>query len=351
MGKDYYEILGVDKSASSDQIKKAYRKMAMKYHPDKNSGNDAESKFKEISEAYEVLSDDKKRSNYDRFGTTEGFSSGFNGGHGFSMEDIFSNFGDVFGDAFGKRYSGQKRQKRGSDLRMKVNVTIEDVLKGTTKKLKYKRQDKCETCDGKGGTDVKDCLSCDGSGRRIVVQNTPFGQIRQEVPCPDCGGTGKVIRNVCKDCNGHGTNTIDQTVDIEIPAGVEAGMQFTMTGFGNYTRDGIAGDLQIIIDEIKEDYFTRQNNNLIIEKEISVIDAIIGSNIVVKTPHGNMNIKVEPGTNHDSRIRINGKGTPHIHYGLGDLYVVFKVKIPKEINLEEKYILEKLKDSNNFKVK
>ena len=350
MAKDYYEILGVDRSASSDQIKKAYRKMAMKYHPDKNDGDtEAEAKFKEVSEAYEVLSDDNKRANYDRFGTTDGFSGGFNGGHGFSMEDIFSQFGDVFGDAFGRRYGGQKRQKRGSDLRMKVSVTIDDVLKGTTKKIKYKRQDKCGTCDGKGGTDIKDCLSCKGTGRRVVVQNTPFGQIRQEAPCPDCQGSGKVIRNVCKDCNGHGTNTIDQTVDIEIPAGVESGMQFTMTGFGNYTRDGIAGDLQVIIDEVVENYFKRQDNDLIIEKEISVIDAIIGNNIIVKTPHGDLNVKIEPGTNHGSKIRISGKGTPHMHYGLGDLYVIINIKIPKEITLEEKFILEKLKNSNNFK--
>jgi molecular chaperone DnaJ len=351
MAKDYYEILGVDKSANSDQIKKAYRKMAMKYHPDKNPDNkEAESKFKEVSEAYEVLSDDNKRSNYDRFGKTDGFSGGFNGGHGFSMEDIFSQFGDVFGDAFGRKY-GQNRQKRGSDLRMKVNVTIDDVLKGTTKKLKYKRQDKCSPCNGKGGTDIKDCISCGGLGRRIVVQNTPFGQIRQEANCTDCQGSGKVVRNVCNSCSGSGTSTIEQTVDIEIPAGVEAGMQFTMTGFGNYTRDGIAGDLQIIIDEIVENYFKRQNNNLIIEKEISVIDAIIGANVTVKTPHGDLNVKIEPGTNHDSKIRINGKGTPHMHYGLGDLYVIVKVNMPKEITLEEKFILEKLKGSNNFKVK
>jgi molecular chaperone DnaJ len=351
MAKDYYEILGVDRSSNSDQIKKAYRKMVMKYHPDKNPDNkEAEGKFKEISEAYEVLSDENKRSNYDRFGTTDGFSGGFNGGHGFSMDDIFSKFGDVFGDAFGRRY-GQKRQKRGSDLRMKVNVTIDDVLKGTTKKLKYKRQDKCSPCDGKGGTDIKDCLSCKGTGKRVVVQNTPFGQVRQETYCPDCQGSGKVVRKVCNSCSGSGTNTVDQTVDVEIPAGVEAGIQFTMTGFGNYVRDGVAGDLQIIIDEIKEDYFTRQNNNLIVEKEISVIDAIIGSNVDVRTPHGNLNIKIEPGTNHDSKIRVNGKGTPHLHYGLGDLYVIVKVKMPKEITLEEKFILEKLKGSNNFKVK
>lgn len=349
--KNYYKILELDRNCSKEDIKKSYRRLSKKYHPDINKDKNSEEKFKEISEAYSILSDDNKRANYDRFGTTDGFSGGFNGGHGFSMEDIFSQFGDVFGDAFGRRYGGQKRQKRGSDLRLKVNVTIDDILKGTTKKIKYKRQDKCGTCDGKGGTDIKDCLSCKGTGRRIVVQNTPFGQIRQEAPCPDCQGSGKVIRNVCKDCNGHGTNTIDQTVDIEIPAGVEAGMQFTMTGFGNYTRDGVAGDLQVIIDEIVENYFKRQNNNLIVEKEISVIDAIIGANVSVKTPHGDLNVKIEPGTNHDSKIRIGGKGTPHMHYGMGDLYVIVKVKMPKEINLEEKFILEKLKDSNNFKVK
>ena len=345
--KNYYEILELDRNCSKEDIKKNYRRLSKKYHPDINKDKNSEEKFKEISEAYSILSDDNKRANYDRFGTIDENQN--YSGFGYNFQDIFSQFGDVFGDAFGRRYGGQKRQKRGSDLRMKVSVTIDNVLKGTTKKIKYKRQDKCGTCDGKGGTDIKDCLSCKGTGRRVVVQNTPFGQIRQEAPCPDCQGSGKVIRNVCKDCNGHGTNTIDQTVDIEIPAGVESGMQFTMTGFGNYTRDGVSGDLQVIIDEVVENYFKRQDNNLIVEKEISVIDAIIGNNIIVKTPHGDLNIKIEPGTNHGSKIRISGKGTPHMHYGLGDLYVIINIKIPKEITLEEKFILEKLKNSNNFK--
>lgn len=355
MAKDYYEILDINKDANTEEVKKAYRKKAMQFHPDKNPDNkEAEAKFKEVAEAYDILSDDSKRANYDRFGKTSnpfggGGSGGFSG-HGFSMDDIFSQFGDVFGDAFSRQYSGQKRQKRGSDLRMKVSVTIDEVLKGTTKKIKYKRQDKCVTCDGKGGSDVKNCLSCNGVGKRVVVQNTPFGQVRQEAPCPDCNGVGTVIRNACKDCSGSGTVVKEQTVDLEIPAGVESGMQFTMTGFGNYTLGGTPGNLQIIIDEVLEYYFKRQDNNLIIEKEISVIDAIIGCKVIVKTPHGNLDINIEPGTQHDSKIRINGKGTPHMHYGIGDLYIIAKIKMPKSITTEEKYILEKLKKSNTFKV-
>lgn len=351
MSKDYYNILGVDKGASKDDIKKAYRKMAMKYHPDKNQGDkEAESKFKEAADAYEVLSDDTKKSNYDRYGSADPSGNPFSSGFGYDMNDIFSQFGDIFGDAFGRRYGNQKRTKRGSDLRIKVSLTIEDILKGVNKKIKYKRQTKCEACDGKGGTDIRDCLSCRGTGRRQVIQNTPFGQIRQETDCPDCAGTGKQIKNKCNVCYGDGTILKEEVVDIDIPAGLSNGMQLSMKGYGNHTRDGIPGDLIIIIDEIREFYFKRENNNIIVEKEISVIDAIIGSKIDVKTPHGNIPISIQPGTQHDHKIRINGKGIPDINLGLGNLYVIIKVKIPKEINLEEKLTLEKLSKSNNFKV-
>jgi len=350
MSKDYYNILGVDKNASDDEIKKAYRKMAMKFHPDKNPDNpEAEAKFKEAAEAYDVLSTPDKKSNYDRFGSASGPGSSYNGGFG-GMEDIFSNFGDIFGNAFNQRYGGQRPQSRGSNLRIKVTLTIDEILKGTTKKLKYKRQDKCTSCDGKGGTDVRNCIPCNGSGQRTVVQNTPFGQIRQATTCPDCAGSGQVVHTKCNDCKGDGTIVKDQTVEVEIPMGVSNGMQMNMTGFGNYIRNGQPGDLHIIVEEERDLSFKRENNNIIVEKTISVIDAIIGSNVKVKTPHGEMAVAIEPGTEHGKVIRISGKGIPDIQYGLGDLYIKISVKIPKKIELDEKLVLEKLKKSKNFEV-
>lgn len=350
MSKDYYNVLGVDRNASDDEIKKAYRKMAMKYHPDKNPDNpEAESKFKEAAEAYDVLSTPDKKSNYDRFGSANGGGNPFGGG-GFNMEDIFSNFGDIFGGAFNQRYGGQKPQSRGSNLRIKVSLTIDEILKGASKKLKYKRQDKCGTCDGKGGTDVRNCIPCNGTGQRTVVQNTPFGQIRQATSCPDCAGSGQHVHNKCNDCKGDGTILKDQTVDVEIPSGVSNGMQLSMTGFGNHIRSGQPGDLHIVIEEINDFSFKRENNNIIVEKTISVIDAIIGANIKVKTPHGEIPVTIEPGTEHGKVIRMSGKGIPDIQYGLGDLYIKISIRIPKNIELDEKLALEKLKKSKNFEV-
>jgi molecular chaperone DnaJ len=357
MSKDYYSILGVSKDASEDELKKAYRKKAMEFHPDKNPDNpEAEAKFKEAAEAYDVLGNAEKRSNYDRFGSADGNPFGGNpfgggspfGGHGFSMDDIFSQFGDIFGNR--NPFGGQKRQKKGSDLRIKVVLTIEDILKGTTKKLKYKRQQSCSSCKGKGGTDERNCLPCNGSGRRVVVQNTPFGQIRQELGCPDCQGSGKQINNKCNVCYGEGSVTKDEVIDVDIPAGLSHGTQLSMRGYGNFVRDGVAGDLLIIIEELREEYFTREGNNIVCEKEISVIDAICGSNLEVKTPHGNLALKIEPGTSHGSVLRMRGKGIPDMNLGLGDLLVKIKVKIPKNISEEERLVLEKLKESNNFAV-
>jgi molecular chaperone DnaJ len=351
MSKDYYNVLGVDKNASDDEIKKAYRKMAMKFHPDKNPDNpEAEAKFKEAAEAYDVLSTPDKKSNYDRFGSANGGGNPFGGG-GFNMEDIFSNFGDIFGSAFNQRYSGgQKPQSRGSNLRIKVTLNIDEILKGTSKKLKYKRQDKCTTCSGKGGTDVRSCIPCSGTGQRTVVQNTPFGQVRQVTTCPDCSGSGQIVMNKCNDCRGDGTVVKEQTVDVEIPAGVSNGMQLSMTGFGNHIRNGQPGDLHIIVEEERDFSFKRENNNIIVEKTISVIDAIIGSNIKVKTPHGEISVAIEPGTEHGKVIRMSGKGIPDIQYGMGDLYIKISIKIPKKIELDEKLTLEKLKKSKNFEV-
>ena len=355
MSKDYYGVLGVDRNASEEQIKKAYRKKAMEFHPDKNQGDPgAETKFKEAAEAYEVLSDATKKSNYDNYGSATGnpFGGGGNpfggGGHGFSMDDIFSQFGDIFGNRGGGRQ--QRRQVKGSDLRIKVVLNIDEILKGCNKKLKYKRQTKCDPCGGKGGTDVKDCLTCNGKGHRVVVQNTPFGQMRTETTCPDCQATGKIIRNQCNHCHGDGTQLKEQVVDVEIPAGVSNGMQLTMQGYGNFARDGVAGELHILVEEAQDFSYKREGNNIIVEKTISVIDAICGAHIKVSTPPGDIPLYIDPGTEHGKTTRIGGKGIPDIHYGLGDLYVKIAVKIPKSIDLDEKHILEGLKDSKNFKV-
>lgn len=352
MSKDYYNILGVDRSASDDEIKKAYRKKAMEFHPDKNPDNpQAETKFKEAAEAYDVLSSKDKKSNYDRFGTADaGGGNPFdNFGHGFNMDDIFSQFGDIFG-GFGGGRRQQQQRRRGSDLRVKINVTIDEVLKGGTKKIRYKRQVSCDSCSGKGGTNVKNCLPCNGTGQRVVVQNTPFGQIKSQSTCPDCQGSGQQIQDVCRHCHGAGTQVKEQTVEIEIPKGVSSGMQLTMHGFGNHIKGGSPGDLHIFVEEVKEFYFKREGANLIVDKEISVIDAILGNQIKVKTPHGEILITIDPGTESGRTIRVMGKGVPDINYGTGDLFVKVDIKIPKNITEEEKEILSGLRDSNNFVV-
>lgn len=347
---DLYNILGVDRNATEDQLKSAYRKLSKKYHPDINKSSDAEEKFKEIASAYETLSDPSKKANYDRFGSGGNpYGGGGNpfGAHGFSMDDIFSQFGDMFG---GNPHGRQQRTSKGSDLRMKVVLNIDDILKGATKKLKYKRHVKCDPCNGKGGTDVKNCSTCNGSGQRVVVQNTPFGQIRNQTICNNCSGSGKEMKNKCGSCHGQGTQVKEQVVDVEIPAGVSTGMQLNMQGFGNDIRDGIAGDLYIVIEEAQDFSYRRDVNNIIIEKTISVIDAICGAHIKVASPHGEMSISIQPGTEHSALIRVPGKGIPDINHGMGDLYVKVSIKIPKNIELDEKFILEKLKDSKNFQV-
>lgn len=347
MAKDYYSILGIDKNATEDEIKKAYRKMAMKYHPDKNPNDDkAEAKFKEAAEAYDVLSNSEKRSNYDRFGTADGGGFGsFGGFGGFNMEDIFSQFGNIFGN---RGRSGNNRRKKGSDLRIKVSLTLDEIITGVTKKIKYKKQSKCEPCEGKGGTDIRQCVMCGGSGERMVVQHTPFGQITQSSSCPDCQGTGEQVTNKCKHCQGQGTKVTEQTVDVEIPAGVSNGMQMNMHGFGNSIRNGTEGDLNIIFDEIRDPKFRREGGNIIMDTEITVIDAILGSILNIDTPHGPLDITIEPGTEPGKIIRINGKGVPDINYGVGSLIIQLKVKIPKNISPEEKSILQNLKKSNSF---
>lgn len=349
MTKDYYKTLELDKNASDEDIKKSYRKLAMKYHPDKNKDdNESESRFKEIAEAYEILSNKEKKSNYDRYGSAEG--GGFGGFSGFgNMEDIFSQFSS-FG--FGNRRSQQQGRKvrvKGPDLRIKVSLTINDIINGVTKNIKYKRHVKCVTCSGKGGTDVKTCNSCEGNGHRMSVVNTVFGQMSQSVICNDCQGTGEEILNKCSDCNGQGTQIKEQSVEIEVPIGVGNGIQMTMNGFGNSIRNGEDGDLNILFDEIHDKTFRREGGNIIMDKEISLIDAIIGSNIEVLTPRGSINIDIEPGTEPNKIIRMPGKGIKDINYGMGSLIINIIIKIPKKVNNQEREILENLRYSENFK--
>lgn len=345
MAKDYYNILEVDKNSSPDEIKKAYRKMSKKYHPDINKESDAESKFKEINEAYDVLSNSEKKSNYDRFGDPNGGGfGGFGGAGGFGGFDI----NDIFGDIFGGR--GQQKQKKGRDLRVKVSLDINDIINGVKKKIKYNRQTTCIPCNGLGGSDPINCTSCDGSGQRMTIQNSILGQIRTMSECVDCSGRGKKVTNKCGSCNGNGTTLKDEVIEVDIPAGVSNGMQLTMSGYGNEISNGVSGDLNILIDEIRDTRFKREGGNIIMEKDISVIDAIIGSKITINTPIGDMNIDVEPGTETGKILRMRGKGIPDINYGLGDLVILFKVRIPKNISEDEKSKLSELKDSNNFKI-
>ena len=344
MTKDYYKILGIERDATENEIKKAYRKKAMEYHPDKNDGDsEAENKFKEAAEAYDILSTPEKKSRYDQYGTVDG--SPF-GGSAFNMNDIFSNFGDIFGGfggAFNKKY-----KNKGSDLRVKVSLTTDDILNGVTKKIKYKRQVKCADCNGMGGTGVETCQKCNGTGQESTVQNTPFGRIMTTRTCSVCGGTGHQIKNKCTKCNGVGTVSKEDIVDIDIPAGVSNEMVMNMNGYGNYIKNGEAGNLQIIIEEINDPRWRRDKNNFHIDKFVSIIDAIIGSDILIQTPHGELQLNIEPGTYDGQIIKIENKGIPDINYGLGDLFVNIHIKIPKNISIDEKIIIEKLRDSENF---
>lgn len=348
MSKDYYQILGVDKSASKDEIKKAYRKIAMKFHPDKNPDNkEAEEKFKQASEAYEILSDDEKRNRFDRFGSVD---SNFQGGSSFNMDDIFSQFGDIFG-SFTNR-GGHKRQRRGKDLRVTVKVDLNDIIFGTTKKIKYQRNVKCNTCSGEGGSEITTCLVCQGKGFRDYVQNTPFGQIRQSAVCSHCNGEGKTMKNKCNTCYGNGVVRKEEIVDIEIPKGAYDGTYMTMPQYGNEIKNGIPGDLQIVVTEIEDIQFKRQESDLIYNVHINVIDAILGIDKKLKLPHGNeIKYTISQGSTHGKILRIKGKGVPNAHFPgyQGDLLIKVNLDVPSEITIEERLKLEEIKKMRNFK--
>lgn len=365
--RDYYEILGVAKNADAATIKKAYRKIAMKYHPDRNPDDkSAEDKFKEAAEAYEVLSDEDKRARYDRFGHAgvDGQSGGFGGRGGMTMDDIFSQFGDIFGDAgspFESFFGGGARTQRrrghkGSNLRIKVKLTLEEMATGVSKKIKVKKQVTCGTCDGSGAKDsssVKTCGTCNGSGYVRQVKNTFLGQMQTTTTCPTCGGNGQTIAASCSTCRGSGTVAGEETITVDIPAGVEAGMQLSMRGKGNAgSQGGQAGDMLITIEEKSHSDFIRDGHNVIYDLFLNFADAALGTSVEIPTLDGKVNIKVPAGTQSGKIFRLKGKGFPVLQgYGKGDQLINVSVWTPKTLSAEEKKIMEKLKDAPNFQPK
>lgn len=364
--RDYYEILGLERSATAEDVKKAYRKMAIKYHPDKNPNDPtAEEKFKEAAEAYDVLSDDNKRARYDRFGHqgVSGGVGGQGGGQGMSMEDIFSQFGDIFGEnsPFGSFFSGgngfqQRRVRKGSDLRIKLKLNLQEVANGVEKKIKVKRYDSCNTCGGngsKGGTALKNCTTCNGTGQVRRVTQTMLGQMVSTSTCPTCNGEGKIIETRCDVCVGEGRTLVEEVIPIKIPAGVAEGMQLSMGGKGNVPpRGGVAGDLLIVVEEEEEELLKRDGNNVVFDLYINFVDAALGTAIDVPTIDGKARIQLEPGTQSGKILRLKGKGVKELNgYGRGDQLVHVNVWTPKQVSTEEKVILEKLRSSPNFQPK
>lgn len=358
--RDYYEVLGVAKNANADEIKKAYRKAAIKYHPDKNPGDkEAEEKFKEAAEAYDVLSNPDKRARYDQFGhagmsgAAGGGAGGFGGfGGGFSMEDIFSQFGDIFGGHFGGGFrtsgsAGGRRVNRGSDIRIKVRLTLQEIAEGVTKKLKINKTVACDQCGGSGAKDsdaYATCSTCNGSGYVMRVENTFFGRMQTQGVCPACGGTGKVITSPCDKCKGEGTLRGQEVVEIKIPAGVGEGMVLTVTGKGNAARrGGVNGDLQVVIEEEAHPELVRDGNDLIHNLNITVTTALLGGTVEVPTVGGRAKIKIAPGTHAGKVLRLGGKGIPDVNgYGRGDELVVVDITIPSKLDAEERKLVEQL---------
>lgn len=367
--RDYYDVLGIAKGAAAEDIKKAYRKMAIKYHPDKNPGDkEAEESFKEAAEAYEVLSNPEKRQRYDQFGHAANAGSanggGYGGGPGMDMNDIFSQFGDIFGgggspfEGFfgggGGRQGGGRRVARGSNLRIKVKLTLEEIANGAEKKIKVNKQVICKTCDGTGAKDrasVSTCKTCGGSGAVRRVTNTILGQMQTTSTCPTCNGEGSQITSKCTTCHGDGVTRGEETITINIPAGVSEGMQLSMSGKGNAApRGGVPGDLIILIEEVAHETLKRDGHNVIYDMHISFIDAALGTSVEVPTIDGKAKIKIEPGTQGGRILRLKGKGVPEVNsYHRGDQLVHINIWTPKALNREEREILEKLQDSPNFK--
>ena len=368
--RDYYEVLGVGKNASTDEIKKAYRKLAVKYHPDKNPGDkEAEEKFKEAAEAYSVLSDADKKARYDQFGHAgvEGAGPDFSGGFG-NLNDILN---DLFGGAFGGGFGGfggfgggfggnrggrqQQRVYRGRDIRVRVKLTLEEIAKGVEKEISIEKSVPCSECGGKGAknsSDIKTCPGCNGTGQVQRVVNSFLGQTVTYSTCQQCGGEGKIISNPCRHCNGTGLVRKRETIKVNIPAGVEAGMQLTVHGEGHAAKNnGINGDLLVVIEEQEHPDFKREGNNLYYTKIISVIDAMLGTEVDIPCLDGNYRIKIDAGTQSGTVVRLRNKGLPSVngYGGTGDMYVKIAVWIPKKLEKEDKAIIESLKNKQSFK--
>lgn len=368
--RDYYEVLGVDKKASADEIKKAYRKKAIQYHPDKNPGDkEAEEKFKEAAEAYDVLSNPEKRARYDQFGHAGVSGAAGNGGPfggfsgGMSMDDIFSMFGDIFGGhgGFGGGFGGfggdggaQQRRYRGSDLRVKVKLNLKEISTGVEKKFKLKKYVPCSHChgtgaEGNGGTET--CPTCNGSGTVIRKQQTILGTMQTRSTCPTCGGEGKIIKNKCKECGGEGIVYGEEVVTVKIPAGVAEGMQLSMSGKGNAGKhNGIPGDLLILIEEEADKELICDENDLIYNLLLSFPTAALGGTVEIPTIDGKVKVKIESGTQPGKVLRLRGKGLPSVNgYGTGDLLVNISVYVPETLSKDEKKQLEEMENSDNFK--
>ncbi len=374
--RDYYEVLGVDKKASAADIKKAYRKIAIKYHPDRQGNKseeekkEAEEKFKEAAEAYAVLSDEQKRQQYDQFGfdgpSAGGFGGGFGGGGGFSMDDIFSAFGDIFGghSSFGGGFGGfggggsrGQRVYKGSDLRLKVKLTLEEINSGVTKKFKVRKDVKCTSCNGTGSADGSGsttCSNCNGSGVVYRTQRTMLGMMQTQTECPNCNGEGQVIKNKCKACGGTGVVKGEEVVEIKIPAGVQDGMVVNVSGQGNAgPRNGVAGNIQVYIEEEPHKTFIRDGQDLIYNLLLDFPTAALGGSVEVPTiENTKLKIKIEPGTQPGKTLRLRGKGLPAVQgYGMGrgDLLVNISIYVPKELSRDERKAVESFRDSDNFK--
>jgi molecular chaperone DnaJ len=357
--RDYYEVLGVEKNATAEEIKKAYRKKAIQYHPDKNPGDkQSEEKFKEAAEAYEVLSNAEKKQRYDQFG-----HAGLGGQGGFgdarTMDDIFSMFGDIFGSSgfggFGGFSSGGRSQRvnHGSNLRVKVTMDLHEIAHGTEKKLKVKKYVSCQTCHGtgaKGGSGYKTCSTCRGTGQVTRVSNTFLGQMQTTSACPTCGGEGKIISEKCDVCYGEGIVQGEEVITIKIPAGVGEGMQLSLTGKGNAARrGGIPGDLLVLITEEAHAELIRDENDLIYNLFLSIPDITLGTTTEIPTIDGKVKVKIDPGTQPEKILRLRGKGLPDVNgYGKGDLLVKIHAWVPQKLTSEERKILEKLQSSPNF---
>ena len=347
--RDFYEILGVSKGATAEEIKKAYRKVAIQFHPDKNQGNkEAEEKFKEAAEAYEVLSDNDKRANYDRFGHSRG--NGGYGGHHMNMDDIFSQFGDVFGGGGGSPFDsffgggGRKRQRKGSNLRIKLKLTLEEIANGVEKKIKVNRLTQAD------GVTFKTCTMCQGTGQTRKVVNTMLGQMVSTSTCPSCNGAGQSIDKKPSGVDSSGLVSREEVLSIKIPAGVSDGMQLSMSGKGNDAPGGgIPGDLLILIEEQEDQHLKRDGNTIIYDLHVSFIDAALGTSVEVPSIGGKVKIKIEPGTQSGKILRLRGKGLKDINgYETGDQLVYVNVWTPRKLTPEEKTKLEDLRNSPNF---